>query len=143
MVRLSRAETLIGGNNRKIEYYSDFTTSFTKTPVGDQLARVINEKSINQSLKNLILTNLGERLFQPYIGSNVLATLFELNNGENLNDVEFYIENTIKNNERRVNLLGVDVSLGDNENEVKISIVYNTINSPEQITFEYILRRVR
>lgn len=142
MARLSRAETLTG-SNRKIEYFSDFTTSFAKTPVGDQLARVINEKSINQSLKNLILTNLGERLFQPYIGSNILSSLFELNDAQDLNDVEFYIENTIKNNERRVNLLGVDVSVGDNENEVKISIVYNTINSPEQITFEYILRRVR
>lgn len=142
MARLSRAETLTG-SNRRIEYYSDFSTSFTKTPVGDQLARVINEKSINQSLKNLILTNLGERLFQPYIGSNVLATLFELNTAEDLTDLEFYIENTIKNNERRVNLLGVDVSTGSNENEVKISIVYNTINSSDQVTFEYILKRVR
>jgi phage baseplate assembly protein W len=142
MARLSRAETLTG-SNRKIEYFSDFTTSFAKTPVGDQLARVINEKSINQSLKNLILTNLGERLFQPYIGSNILSSLFELNDAQDLNDLEFYIENTIKNNERRVNLLGVDVSVGSNENEIRISIVYNTINSPEQITFEYILRRVR
>jgi phage baseplate assembly protein W len=142
MARLSRAETLTG-SNRKIEYFSDFTTSFAKTPVGDQLARVINEKSINQSLKNLILTNLGERLFQPYIGSNILSSLFELNDAQELNDLEFYIENTIKNNERRVNLLGVDVSVGSNENEIRISIVYNTINSPEQITFEYILRRVR
>ena len=117
--------------------------NFAKTPVGEQLGRVTNEHAVNQSLRNIIMTNFGERLFQPYIGSNILSSLFELNDAQDLNDVEFYIENTIKNNERRVNLLGVDVSVGDNENEVKISIVYNTINSPEQITFEYILRRVR
>ena len=52
-------------------------------------------------------------------------------------------ENTIKNNEKRVNLLGVDISETDLENEVAISIVYNTINNPEPVTFEYVLRRVR
>ncbi len=142
MARLSRAQTLTG-SNRSIEYFSDFATSFAKSPVGDQLSRVVNERSINQSLVSLILTNLGERLFQPYIGSNVLSTFFENNYRENLTDLEFFIENTIKNNEKRVNLLGVDISETDLENEVAISIVYNTINNPEPVTFEYILRRVR
>ena len=142
MARLSRAETLTG-TNKKLEFFSDFMTSFAKSPVGDQLARVVNEKSINQSLKNLILTNLGERFFQPYIGSNVLSTLFELNDDQDYTDLEFYIENTIKNNERRVNLIGIDVSSGSNENEITISIVYNTINSTQPITFEFILKRVR
>lgn len=142
MARLTRAQTLTG-SSRAIEYFSDFSTSFAKSPVGNQLSRVINERSINQSLVNLILTNLGERLFQPYIGSNILATLFENNYRENLTDLEFYIENTIKNNEKRVNLLGVSVSNTDSENEVAISIVYNTINNPEPVTFDYILKRVR
>lgn len=142
MSRLSRAETLTG-SNRKTEYFSDFLTSFAKTPVGDQLARVTNERSINQSLKNLILTNLGERLFQPYIGSDVTATLFENNFEEDLNDIEFYIENTIKNNEPRVNLLGVEVKNGISEHEIVVTIYYNTINNSEPITFEYILKRVR
>lgn len=142
MSRLTRSETLTG-SNKKTEYYSDFLNSFAKTPAGNQLARVTNERSINQSLKNLILTNLGERLFQPYIGSNVTASLFENNYEEDLNDIEFYIENTIKNNEKRVNLIGVDVSNGNSEHELIVSIVYNTINNPEPVTFDYILKRVR
>jgi phage baseplate assembly protein W len=142
MARLTRAETLTG-SNKPVEYHSDFVTSFTKSPVGKQLSKVINEKSINQSLINLILTNLGERLFQPYIGSNILSSLFENNYKENLTDLEFFIENTIKNNEKRVNLLGVSLSEGTSEHEILINIVYNTINNPEPVSFEYILRRVR
>lgn len=142
MARLSRAGVLTG-SNRSVEYFSDFTRNFTKSPVGDQLSRVVNEKSINQSLVNLILTNLGERLFQPYIGSNILSSFFENNYRENLTDLEFFIENTIKNNEKRVNLIELDISETDSENEVAITIVYNTINNPEPVTFEYILRRVR
>lgn len=142
MARITRADALTG-SSRKTEFFSDFLTSFAKTPVGDQLARTINERSINQSLKNLILTNLGERLFQPYIGSNVSALLFENNLAEVLNDIEFYIQTTISNNEKRVNLLEVNVSGGQSEHEIIVTIVYNTINTPEPITFEYILKRVR
>lgn len=142
MARLSRAETLTG-STKKAEYFSDFLTSFAKTPVGDQLARVINERSINQSLKNLILTNLGERLFQPYIGSNILASLFENNVSEHYSDIKFYIETTVRNNEKRVNLIDVEVFSGDNEHDMRVNIVYNTINNPEPITFEYLLKRVR
>ena len=142
MARATRAESLTSAS-RKTEFYSDFLTSFAKSPVGNQLARVVNEKSINQSLKNLIMTNLGERPFQPYIGSNIYKSLFENNTDETLHDLEFYIDNTIKNNEPRVNLLGVDVNTGLTENELVITIVYNTINNSEPITFEYILKRVR
>lgn len=142
MSRLTRAETLTG-STRKAEYFSDFLTSFAKTPVGDQLARATNEKSINQSLKNLILTNLGERLFQPYIGSNITASLFENNHSGTYSDIKFYVENTIKNNERRVNLIDVTVTSGNDEHEMRVSIVYNTINNPEPVTFEYLLKRVR
>lgn len=142
MARATRAESLTSAS-RKTEFYSDFLTSFAKSPVGNQLARVVNEKSINQSLKNLIMTNLGERPFQPYIGSNIYKSLFENNTDETLHDLEFYIDNTIKNNEPRVNLLGVDVNTGFTENELVITIVYNTINNLEPITFEYILKRVR
>lgn len=142
MSRITRADSLTG-SKRKTEFFSDFLTSFAKTPVGDQLARTVNERSINQSLKNLILTNLGERLFQPYIGSNVSALLFENNTKETLNDIEFNIQTTISNNEKRVNLISVEVGEGQSEHEVVVTIVYNTINSPEPITFEYLLKRVR
>jgi phage baseplate assembly protein W len=142
MARATRAETLTG-SSRKIEFYSDFLNSFAKTPVGNQLGRVINEKSIQQALKNIILTNLGERFFQPYIGSGVNALLFENNITEVLTDLQFQIELAIRNCEKRVNLIGVDVTDGQSEHEVIVTIVYNTINNPEPITFEYILKRVR
>ena len=142
MARLSRAQTLTGSNKR-VEYYSDFTRSFAKTPVGNQLARITNERSIDQALKNIILTNVGERLFQPNIGSNILATLFENNYESNLTSIEFYIRTSIDINEPRVNLIDVNVEVGESEHELVINILYNTINNPEQQTFTYILKRVR
>ncbi len=138
---ITRADALIG--NKKPEFFSDFLNSFSKTPVGEQLAKVVNERAVNQSLKNLLMTNLGERLFQPYVGSNVYATLFENNTLTTLETLVFYIETTIRNNEPRVNLLQVLINETDSENEIDITIIYNLINNPEPITFNFILKRVR
>lgn len=141
MSRLTRAETLTSG--KKLEYFSDFTTSFAKSPVGDQLSKVTNDRSIYQALKNLIFTNLGERPFQPYIGSNINLMLFENNYPDDLDTIQFYIENTIKNNEKRVHLIEVQVNTGNSEHEIVITVTYNTINNPEPITVDYIFKRVR
>lgn len=142
MSRTTRAQSLTT-DKRKTEFFSDFLTSFAKTPVGDQLAKITNERSINQSLKNIILTDLGERLFQPNFGSNVRAMLFENNIETNLTAIEFYITNSIQLNEPRVNLIGVNINVGTSEHELIVNIVYNTINNPEPVIFEYVLKRVR
>ena len=140
---LTRADTLTGTKKQK-EFFSDFVNSFAKTPYGDQLGRLTNEESVNQSLRNLIKTNLGERLFQPLLGSDVTSMLFENNTPEVVSQLEEFIENTIKNNEPRVNLLQTIVN--DNSldsNTIEITLIYNLINNPEEITLTILLKRVR
>lgn len=140
---LTRADTFTE-NTKKIEFFSDFVDSFAKTPFGNQLGKLNNEKAVNQALKNLIMTNLGERLFQPYIGSNVYASLFENNTTETLSTLQFYIQNTIENNEPRINLINVSVENNpSNENEIAITLIYNLINNPETINLSFLLKRVR
>jgi phage baseplate assembly protein W len=141
MSRVTRAQSLTPSKTN--EYFSDFLNSFAKTPVGNQLAKVSNERSINQALKNIILTNLGERPFQPGIGSNINAMLFENNIESSLTTLEFYIRNAIEINEPRVNLLQILLEAGQNDHELVINIIYNTINNPTPTLFNYILKRVR
>jgi len=140
---LTRADTFTG-SKKQIEYFSDFLTSFAKTPIGNQLARVTNEQAVMQSLKNLIRTNLGERLFQPTVGSDVMATLFELNTDEARDSLELFINNTVENNEPRVNLLQTIVNTDNiNENQIEITLIYNLINNPTELTLNLVLKRVR
>lgn len=152
-VRPSRADT-ISPKQKQLEYFSDFLNSFSKSPVGNQLARVSNEASVSQSIRNLIRTNLGERLFQPTIGSNVTYSLFENLTPVLEEDLAIYIERVIKQNEPRANLLEVEVrsvlsqkedvmSLRLNENEIEVTLVYSLINNPNQIKLSMVLKRVR
>ena len=154
VTRPTRAES-ISPKEKQGEFFSDFLNSFAKTPVGNQLGRVTNEKAVNQSLRNLIKTNVGERLYQPLIGSDVNASLFELNTEAQLSKIEFFIETTILNNEPRVNLIDVlaESSLVQNTtqtnrpidpNEIVVTIVYTLINSIEEIVLTIpLLKRVR
>lgn len=139
---LKRADHLTG-TVRQQEFFSDFLENFNITPYGNDVARVTNEKSVNQSIRNLIKTNLGERLFQPTIGGNVNATLFELNGREVMDALEFSITQTINNSEPRAQLQRVSVeSIQEDEHAIEITIVYNLINNPDPITLT-ILKRVR
>ena len=137
VTRPTRAES-ISPKEKQGEFFSDFLNSFAKTPVGNQLGRVTNEKSVNQSLRNLIKTNLGERFFQPIVGSDVNASLFENVNNILLNDIEENIKLTIQNNEPR-DFGGFLIQ----NNSISVTIVYNIINNSEEITLTTILTRVR
>jgi phage baseplate assembly protein W len=139
----TRADTFTG-SKKQVDFFSDFMTSFAKTPIGNQLAKVSNEHSVNQSLKNLLKTNLGERLFQPTVGSEIMATLFEMNVTDSLSMLEMFIRNTIENNEPRVNLVEVNVeTVVNDENTIEITLIYNLINNPELNTLTMLLKRVR
>ena len=139
----TRADTLTG-TKKQIDYFSDFVNAFTPNPFSDELGKVINENAVNQSLKNLIKTNLGERFFQPNLGSDVLATLFEQRTPEAIDDLELFVRSCIRTGEPRaeVNQVLIVDDFYD-ENSIEISIIYNLINNPEQITLNVILKRVR
>lgn len=139
---ITRADALSGTSKQK-ELFSDFVTGFDLTPFGNQLGRVTNEQSVNQSLRNLIKTSLGERLFQPMVGSDVYNMLFENNVSENIDLIELFIKNTIENNEPRVFLSGIEVKPSKNDYSIEINIYYSLINNPEPITLTVILKRVR
>lgn len=98
---VTRADTLTQTKKSK-EVYSDFFDDFIKSPFSDDLALVKNEKAVKQSIKNLILTNFGERLFNPDFGSDINKTLFENNFDDILALLEFRIRQSITNFEPRV-----------------------------------------
>lgn len=130
---------------RKKERYSDFLINFDRNPVTGYLAKAVNEQAIEQSLRNLILTNQGDWPFESSVGSKVKASLFEQNDFIMQNELKSAIEETISNHEPRVSLVDVVVSNNANDNNrVNIQIIYSIINIPnETFTLNYVVSRVR
>lgn len=146
---------VITQTQKKRELFSDFLDSFAASPIGGNLAKVTNENAVRQSIKNLILTNLGgidintnsrlagERLFQPLIGSDVNRTLFEPNNVLTESLLINSIENTIKTYEPRAEQISVKILPSNDEHYLIINIVFSVINNPSPIDLTLNLRRVR
>lgn len=126
---------------RKI--YSDLFTNFDIHPISDDVAVKTNEAAVRQSIRNLILTNKGERPYQPNIGGDVKRLLFENMTPQTILLIKQVIEQAINLYEPRANLIDVIVSPREDQNAVSISITFNVINKQEPISLNVVLDRVR
>ena len=125
------------------DLFSDFMTDLTPHPITGDVTRVKNEASVRQSIKNLLLTNYGERLFQPTIGSNVYRSIFEPNDDILSEDLRYHIQKTIEDFEPRIRIQLIEINPTPDDNDIKINIIYSLINSTQLQSVDFILRRVR
>lgn len=123
--------------------YSDFLTNFNMHPDSNQLIVNKNEVAVTRSIRNLILTNKYERLFQPTIGSSIRDFLFEDISSHTSVSIKDAIVNTIENFEPRATLIDVIVSPYPDEQGYVITIIYYITTSANPITVNIPLIRVR
>jgi phage baseplate assembly protein W len=140
---MSRAAKETAARKKEI-VFSDFMMNMDRHPLSGDIAKVTNEESIKQSIRNIIMFNFGEKLFQPAIGSGVIASLFEPLDNFTINDIQSHITHSINFFEKRVNLLNVTVQPDNvDNNTLNATIVFSIINTNDVATLNVILRRVR
>jgi phage baseplate assembly protein W len=98
---------------------------------------------VRAALRNLILTNKGERLFQPTIGSNIRKALFEDISDTSTNMLKTYIEDAIAEHEPRVRVIDILVAPDEVSNAYRVSIIFEIINNTTPQTLNLTLYRVR
>lgn len=128
---------------KKRELFSDFGKDLTLNPVSNDIARKLNEESVKESIRNLVLTDRGERLFQPEIGCDIRFHLFENIAPDTLSDIRTAIYNTIESYEPRCQLIDVDVTGRNDSNALQVTITFIVINSEEPTTLDIVLNRIR
>lgn len=127
----------------KKELYADFHMDLLQNPVSEDLARKLNEESIKESIRNLLLTDRGERLFQPEVGSDIRSMLFESITPDTLIILREMIRDTIISHEPRCNLISVDVVSAIDDNAVLVRVLFNVINSQTPVELTTTLKRIR
>lgn len=123
--------------------YSDFATDLDTNPITGKLLRVTNVDAVKQSIRNLVLTDFGERLMQPNLGGNVRALLFENITPQTMITAKHTLEQLISTHEPRARLIDVAVSTTNNDHEVQIQIVFAVINIEQPVTLDVVLQRIR
>jgi phage baseplate assembly protein W len=129
--------------SRRKEIYSDVYKTMAVSAVNADLLKLSDEQSVKESIKNLIMTNRGERLFQPDVGCDIRNLLFENFTPDRLIIAKELIRTTLKNYESRAGVIGIDVISGIDNNDISITITFNIINREEPIVLTLTLDRVR
>lgn len=128
---------------KKQELYSDFFMNLDENPVSLDLARKTNEEAVKASIKNLLLTDKGERPYQPNLGCNIRQMLFDNVTPDSIITMREIIKETLEAYEPRADIIGVDVTSSIDNNEVFVAIVFKVINNSEPVTLVTSLTRVR
>ena len=123
--------------------YSDFLNDLTPHPVVKDIVRYTNEASVNRSIRNLLLTNRGERLYQPDIGSDIQQLLFEPMIASTGDLIRKFVQNTISTYEPRAKVLDVQVLAYEEQNAYAVTISYMIINRQDPVQLTVTLDRVR
>lgn len=116
--------------------YSDFMIDLNFHPNTNTLMVNKDIQAVNRAMKNLLLTNKYERLFNPTLGSNIRSILFENMSPFIEDDLREMIKETIENYEPRVSILEVEVVAKPDSNGFDITIQYvmKNIAAPISIT---------
>jgi|TARA_B100000497_G_scaffold91559_1_gene102228 hypothetical protein len=128
---------------KKQELYADFFMNLDENPVSEDLARNTNEEAVKASIKNLLLTDKGERPYQPNLGCNIRQMLFDNMTPDTIILMKEVIKDTLEAYEPRADIIGVDVRSSVDDNQVNIAVVFKVINSSEPVTLVTSLTRVR
>ena len=124
-------------------FYSDIPTNFEVHPIKEDLILLTNESAVKRSIRNLLLTDPYERVFNPELGSGIKGSLFENLTKDSEYILKEKITETIINYEPRANLISVNVKALPDENSYSASVVFSVANNIAPVTLDLILRRVR
>jgi len=128
----------------EFQTFKDLSVTFKKHPVTDDLVTVKDKAAITQSIVNLLLTNKGERLFQPLIGSGIYQSLFEPLDYATAGLIQTEVTLVIERYEPRIQIESVMVEPDFDQNGYSVELMY-VIRGREDtpIGIEFFLERTR
>tara|TARA_B100001079_G_C16330965_1_gene479101 strand:+ start:290 stop:682 length:393 start_codon:yes stop_codon:yes gene_type:complete len=124
--------------------FRDININFKKHPVTGDLVVSKDASAIKQSIVNLLLTNKGERLFQPEYGSDIRSQLFEPLDYATAASIKSSILYSLSTFEPRINVLNINIFLNYADNGFNVDMTYkiNGVDTPPT-NVEFFLSRTR
>lgn len=109
---------------QKQHKFKDFSLSFNKNPLNNDIISLSGWLAVRRSVVNLILTSFHERPYQETLGTSLYKIIFESYNEFIRQRVESEIKNVLETYEPRIELLNIDTEFNDTTNELIINLHY-------------------
>lgn len=123
--------------------YSDLDLTFLPNPATGDVAMRYNDQSVIRSIRNLLDTNLYDRLFQPDIGSTLNQLLFEPVSPITATLIETEIVRVLTNYEPRATINSLTVSADPDSNQFTVHLTVFIANQTSPTAINLLLRRTR
>ena len=124
--------------------FKDLSITFKKHPVTNDLVQVKDKAAIVQAMPSLILTNKGERLFQPEIGCDVSGMLFEPLDFGTAGLIKSSIKETLDRFEQRISVNDILCTPDYDNNGYSVEVFYTIVGRDDQpVGIQFFLERTR
>ena len=88
------------------------------------------QEQIKSNIINYVLTDRGERVFNPTFGSNIRASVFENITPNLLQNLQITLQDDLKMNFPSVNFYKIEITPNYDINVINIAIYYSVYNNP-------------
>ena len=130
-------------STRNSRPFRDIDLDFDRNIVTNDVNIVEDVVAIKRSVRNLIQTNHFERPFHPEIGGNVRSMLFEPVSPLTALNLQRQVGEVLKNFEPRANVTQILARPDLDRNAYNLRISFYVVGSPEPVTVETFLERLR
>ena len=122
--------------------YTDIDLTFTNKSNGE-IFKKTDAASVKQAVRNLLMTNKGEKPFNPHYGGNLNDYLFSLSEDMDNIEIENAITLAIDAQEPRAAVRGVQVLLKGDYNSIHVLVQFQVVNTLEIAELNLELTRLR
>jgi phage baseplate assembly protein W len=128
----------------QFQTFKDLSVTFKPHPITGDLISVKDDNAIKQSIVNLLLTNRGERFFEPEIGASISELLFEPLDDGVAALIQTKIRDTLTQYEPRINILDIRAEPDEVNNGFEVELVFEVIGREDIPTnVNFFLERTR
>ena len=123
---------------RVSQKFKDISMSFQSNPLTFDLIALRDANTIARSIRNIITTRPGEKLFNPNFGTKITDSLFELLDDTTADEIKNQIRLSINRFEPRVRYINSIVEPKYDENAFNVKIIYQIVGldiPPQQLEF--------
>ena len=123
--------------------YSDIDLNFSRNPVTNDVSIIQDMDAIKAAVRNIVLTDFGERPFNPKFGSSVRGLLFEPATPITASAIESRIRSSLRNFEPRIDILRLDVISNPDENSFDVTLGFRMPGDTRTALVPITLKRLR
>tara|TARA_B100000427_G_scaffold314150_1_gene307066 strand:+ start:2118 stop:2513 length:396 start_codon:yes stop_codon:yes gene_type:complete len=125
--------------------FKDLSISFTRNKITNDLLVKKEDAAVKQAVVNILMTNKGERLFDPEYGSNVPSYLFDQLDYGTAANISDAIRECLSKYEPRISIISLGVEPDFDQNGFEVQLAFKVIGRDDLAPFdvEFFLSRTR